>query len=156
MTRYAFFHIPRAFPLCLTGRENASIIGANPRYGRSAEPVPLSHSVSRERDGAPDDTQSRSAAARDVAAALHSVGMGGIAAFALRAFRPLGWVSGQALWATQPFLAALGIGARKSPLSALLDVETVAGLLEREDGIDELLYHLDAPEPAPAERSGRG
>jgi hypothetical protein len=103
--------------------------------------VPLSHSVPRERDSAPDEVQSRSAAARDMAEALHRAGMGGVAAFALRAFRPLGWVGGQALWAFQPFMGALGLGARRS---SLLDVKSLAGLLEREDGIDELLNHLEA------------
>ena len=102
--------------------------------------MPLSHSVPRERESAPDETQSRSAAARDVAGALHRAGMGSVAAFMLRAFRPLGWVGGQALWAFQPFMGALGLGARGS---SLLDVKSLAGLLEREDGIDELLHHLD-------------
>lgn len=118
--------------------------------------MPLSHSVPRERDSAPDETQSRSEAARDVVGALHRAGMGGIAAFMLRAFRPMGWLGGQALWASQPFLAAFGIGARRSPLSPLLDVKTLAGLLEREDGIDELLYHLDATSSGGAAKSKRG
>jgi hypothetical protein len=113
--------------------------------------VPLSHSVSRERDSAPDEVHNRSAAARDVAAALHRAGMGGMAAFMLRAFRPLGWVGGQALWAFQPLLGALGLGARRS---ALLDVNALAGLLEREDGIDELLHHLDAPGQGQAAKHG--
>jgi hypothetical protein len=77
--------------------------------------------------------------------------MGGMAAFMLRAFRPLGWVGGQALWAFQPFLGALGMGARRS---TLLDVEPLAGLLEHEDGIDELLHHLDAA--SPGSTAGRG
>ena len=114
--------------------------------------MPLSHSVPRERESAPDETQSRSAAARDVAGALHRAGMGSVAAFMLRAFRPLGWVGGQALWAFQPFMGALGIGSRRR--SPLLDVESLAGLLEREDGIDELLYHLDAKSPGPAAKRG--
>ena len=112
--------------------------------------MPLSHSVPRERDGAPDDTQSWSAAARDVAGALNRAGMGGMAAFMLRAFRPLGWAGGQALWAFQPFMGALGIGARRR--SSLPNVEALAGLLEHEDGIDELLYHLDTK--SPGERKG--
>jgi hypothetical protein len=37
-------------------------------------------------------------------------------------------------------MGALGLGARRS---SLLDVKSLAGLLEREDGIDELLHHLD-------------
>ncbi len=114
--------------------------------------MPLSHSVPRERDSAPDETQSRSAAARDVAGALHRTGMGSMVAFLLRAFRPLGWLGGQALWAFQPFVGALGMGTRRR--SPLLDVESLAGLLEQEDGIDELLYHLDATSPGSAAKRG--
>ena len=113
--------------------------------------MPLSHSVPRERDSAIDEVQSRSAAARDVAEALHGAGVGGVAAFALRAFRPLGWMGGQALWAFQPFLGALGLTARRS---RLLDVNALAGLLEREDGIDELLHHLDATDRVEAAKRG--
>ncbi len=113
--------------------------------------MPLSRSLPRERESAPGETQSPSEAARDVAEALHRAGMGSVAAFVLRAFRPLGWVGGQALWAFQPFLGAFGMTARRS---RLLDVKTMAGLLEQEDGIDELLHHLDAASSGSAARRG--
>jgi hypothetical protein len=75
-----------------------------------------------------------------VAGAIERAGMSVPASLALEVGKPLSWLGGQALWVLQPFADALGIGARRGPLS----LEGVARLLEREGGTDALLERLDA------------
>jgi hypothetical protein len=67
--------------------------------------------------------------------------MAGVASFALNMLKPLHWMGGQAVWILQPFIAAFGAdwGRRAGGLSG----EGVARLLEREDGLDELAFHLE-------------
>ena len=74
-----------------------------------------------------------------LARAIDSVGMSGVASFALSMLKPLHWLGGQALWMLQPFIggATVGVGGRS------LSTGAVARLLEREGGMDELAAHLD-------------
>lgn len=74
-----------------------------------------------------------------LARAIHGAGMSSVASFALQMLKPLHWMGGQALWILQPFLGSPGARTNRRTLS----VSGVAGLLEREGGLDELAAHLD-------------
>ncbi len=74
-----------------------------------------------------------------VAGAIEASGLVVPAALALQIARPLSWFGGQALWALQPFIEGLGLGARRGPFS----VPGLAGLLERDGGLDELIVRLE-------------
>lgn len=72
-----------------------------------------------------------------IAKAINKSGMTGPAALALHVGRPLAWIGGQMLWAIEPFLGAGGSSRRG------VSLQGIATLLEREDGVDELIRHLD-------------
>jgi hypothetical protein len=61
-------------------------------------------------------------------------------ALALEVGKPLAWLGGQVLWVLQPFADAVGVGARKGPLS----IQGVARMLEREGSMEALVERLDA------------
>lgn len=75
-----------------------------------------------------------------VAEAIARAGMSVPVALALEVGKPLAWLGGQVLWVLQPFADAVGVGARKGPLS----IQGVARMLEREGSMEALVERLDA------------
>lgn len=75
-----------------------------------------------------------------VAGHIRRAGMGGLAALLLHTFKPLAWVGGQLFWMIQPFFETPGTGRQTGSLVAGL-----AKLLERENGVDELVEQLRTP-----------
>ncbi|MEO8285457.1 MAG: hypothetical protein ABI670_03360 [Chloroflexota bacterium] len=84
-----------------------------------------------------------------LARVINRAGMSGVALFALDVLKPLHWLGGQAVWMLQPFVDALGLGARGN---GAFDSGKVARLLEREDGLDELASHIEEMSQRPEER----
>ncbi|MFL5735407.1 MAG: hypothetical protein ACJ78Q_19785 [Chloroflexia bacterium] len=74
-----------------------------------------------------------------IAGLIRRSGMAGVVSVLIDAGRPLAWVGGQALWALQPFVGA--IGGRRSPLL----VGGIARLLEREGFAEDLIERLNRP-----------
>ncbi|HEY0070170.1 MAG TPA: hypothetical protein VGE04_09410 [Chloroflexia bacterium] len=75
-----------------------------------------------------------------VAEVIARAGLSVPAALALEVGKPLAWLGGQVLWVLQPFADAIGVGARKGPLS----IEGVARMLEREGSTEALVERLEA------------
>jgi hypothetical protein len=67
--------------------------------------------------------------------------MAGPAGLLLHVFKPLAWTGGQMLWVLQPVLDALGTG--RGGRASHLSVPGLAGLLERETGVDDLIEQLE-------------
>lgn len=92
----------------------------------------------------PDHTQSEAriqdeSSADTLARAIGAAGLSTPVGLALHIMRPVAWISGQMLWALQPLLGTFGFRQTDRPFS----LPGLAALLEREDGIDELLGRLE-------------
>ena len=80
---------------------------------------------------------------------IDKMGLRGPVAFALHVARPLAWIGGQLLWALDPFVGSgsgasfAGSGATSGGARRSLYLQSLATLLEREGGVDELLARLD-------------
>jgi len=89
-----------------------------------------------------------------LARTLHRAGLGSVAAFALDVLKPLHWIGGQAVWVLQPFIAGLGAGSRRGASMEGLSSSAVARLLERDGGLDDLVFHLERLQRESREGSG--
>ncbi len=72
--------------------------------------------------------------------AIRAAGMGDLAALILQIFKPLSWIGGQMVWLLQPFVEMPGTGKQ-----ARSSVSQLARMLERDDGVDQLVEQLRAP-----------
>ncbi len=74
---------------------------------------------------------------------IKRAGMAGPASIALRIGGPLAWVGGQMLWAVQPLLEGLRVGARSGRKSQAGIVPRLAKFLEGEGNVATLVAHLE-------------
>ncbi len=79
-----------------------------------------------------------------LASTIDRAGMSGVALFALDVLKPLHWLGGQALWILQPFVESFSILSRRKRAGDSPSVGSVARLLEKEGGLDELEARLES------------
>lgn len=109
----------------------------HPRKGTTGLPL-----LAANKKRAHDTPEAQAEDAMRLAEAIHRAGMSGTARVAIEAFKPLHWIVGQFAWALEPFLGTFGSPAKTGEGAS--HIGTLAGLLEREDGITTLDSHLDA------------